>query len=93
MLAPWPRVDKKLIDNASKLRAVISATTGLNHIDTEMLKSRNIPYFSLHGTHSVSTAEHALALIFSIARNIPFAHIHTINDGWKTGYPCCYLVE
>jgi D-3-phosphoglycerate dehydrogenase / 2-oxoglutarate reductase len=77
------KVNKELILNAKKLRGVISTTTGLNHIDMEALKLRDIPVFSLHGTHSVSTAEHAIALLFSAARNIPSAHTHIIGGQWK----------
>jgi D-3-phosphoglycerate dehydrogenase len=76
-------VDKRLIRAAKRLRCVVSSTTGLNHIDTHELQIRNIPYFSLHGTHSVSTAEHAIALLFSTARNIPAAHINLLKDDWS----------
>ena len=47
------------------------------------MKSRGIPLFSLHGTHSVSTAEHALALLFAVARRIPWAHARMTGSDWR----------
>lgn len=77
------KVDRLLIERARQLQCVISATTGTNHIDTAALQSRNIPLFSLHGTHSVSTAEHVLALLFAVARRIPDAHAHLTKGRWQ----------
>jgi len=75
-------VNKDLVRHAEKLRCVVSATTGLNHIDTSLLKSRGVALFSLHGEHSASTAEHAIALMFAIARNIPAAHQNIMANQW-----------
>lgn len=76
------RVDKTLIEKAEKLACVISATTGLNHIDVALLKEKGIPLYSLKGTHSVSTAEHALALMFAVSRNIVDAHNNLLRGNW-----------
>ncbi|MEK7193496.1 MAG: hydroxyacid dehydrogenase [Patescibacteria group bacterium] len=75
-------VDRELLRHAKRLRCVVSTTTGLNHINVRALELSKILLFSLRGTHSVSTAEHALALLFSAARNIPTAHTHIKDGGW-----------
>lgn len=77
------KIDKSLINRAKRLKCVVSATTGTNHIDTAVLKSRNIPLFNLHGTHSISTSEHALALLFATVRHIPAAHTHLTKGSWE----------
>jgi D-3-phosphoglycerate dehydrogenase len=77
------KLDREILKRAVRLRCVVSATTGLNHIDTSFLKARAIPIFSLHGTHSVSTAEHALALLFAMARNVSSAHNHLLQGKWE----------
>jgi D-3-phosphoglycerate dehydrogenase len=77
------KVDKELLKHAKHLKVVVSATTGLNHIDVKALKARGIKLYSLHGIHSVSTAEHTIALLFSVVRNIIPAHEHMINGQWK----------
>ena len=77
------QLDKKLLKRATRLKCVISATTGVNHIDTVFLQSRGIPFFSLTGIHSISTAEHAIALLFAAARKIPWAHAHMSKGDWR----------
>lgn len=77
------KVDASLIKRAKNLKCVVSATTGLNHIDTVLLKKRGIPLFSLTGAHSVPTAEHAIALLFSVARKIPWANAYMARGRWK----------
>ncbi|OGZ52968.1 MAG: hypothetical protein A3F26_03575 [Candidatus Ryanbacteria bacterium RIFCSPHIGHO2_12_FULL_47_12b] len=76
------RVDAELLRRARRLQCVVSATTGLNHIDVAFLKAHDVPLFSLSGAHSVPTAEHALALLFAIARRIPWAHAHVMRGRW-----------
>ena len=39
--------DKKLIDQASKLKYLCTASTGINHIDTKYLKKKGIKIISL----------------------------------------------
>lgn len=77
------KVDALLLRRAKKLRCVVSATTGLNHIDTAYLQKHRIPLFSLSGAHSISTAEHAIALLFTAARRIPWAHTHMARGLWE----------
>lgn len=77
------KLDKDILRNAKHLQCVISATTGLNHIDTKFLSVLKIPLFSLHGTHSIPTAEHALTLIMASARNIVPAHEAMSRKEWN----------
>jgi D-3-phosphoglycerate dehydrogenase len=77
------RVDKDLLRHAPRLKCVVSATTGTNHINTRALKKRGIPLFHLHGTHSIPTAEHALTLMLSAARNVPAAHRSMMEGKWQ----------
>lgn len=76
------QVNKELIKHAKKLRCVVSATVGTNHVDIKTLEARGIKFFSLRGEYAVSTAEHALALMLAAARNIPAAHVTMISGGW-----------
>ncbi|OGS05802.1 MAG: hypothetical protein A3G41_07760 [Elusimicrobia bacterium RIFCSPLOWO2_12_FULL_59_9] len=77
------RVDRALIDRARRLKCVATATTGIDHIDTAYLKEKGIPFFSLNQEHSLPTAEHALALMMSLARNVPWAHQAMVKGAWE----------
>lgn len=76
-------LDKTLLGKAKKLKVIGSATTGLDHIDVECAKKLGIEVINLHGTHTVSTAEHTFALMLSLARKIPWA-FESIKEGkWQ----------
>ncbi len=77
------KVDKDLLSAAPNLRLIASATTGLDHIDIEYAKAQGIRIISLHGTHTIPTAEHALALLLSLSRKIPWASRSLSSGVWK----------
>lgn len=77
------RLDKGLLGKARKLAIIGSATTGLNHIDVKYADKRGIKIISLHGTHTVPTAEHAFALILSLSRRIPWAYESLRRGRWR----------
>src|SRR3989338_5320150 len=75
-------VDKELIDTARNLKVIATGTTGVNHIDVEYAKKKGIEVISLQGANTVATAEHALALMLSLMRNVPAAHSSLISGKW-----------
>jgi D-3-phosphoglycerate dehydrogenase / 2-oxoglutarate reductase len=77
------RIDRKVLDNAKKLKVIGSATTGLEHINQNYAKKHGVKIFSLHGEHTVSTAEHTMALIFALSRRIPWANESMKQGNWK----------
>src|SRR5205807_6957074 len=60
-----------------------SATTGINHIDSAYAKKHGIKVISLHGEHTVPTAEHAMALILGLLRNVTHAHNSLSSGNWN----------
>jgi D-3-phosphoglycerate dehydrogenase len=81
------RIDRGVLDRAAGLRVVVSPTTGLNHIDTAELARRGIHLISLRGEVEFlrnvrATAEHTVALMLSLLRNLPAAAAHTLAGGW-----------
>ncbi|MBI4248165.1 MAG: hydroxyacid dehydrogenase [Elusimicrobia bacterium] len=77
------QVDRTLIDRARRLKCVATATTGIDHIDAAYLLKKGIPLFSLNTEHSLPTAEHALSLMMSLARNVAWAHQAMVKGGWR----------
>ena len=75
-------VDQELLDAAKNLKVIASGTTGVNHIDVEYAKKKGIEVISLQGANTVATAEHALALMLSLMRNVPAAHSSLISGKW-----------
>lgn len=77
------KFDKNVLRKAKKLKVIGSATTGLNHIDLDYAKERNIHIISLSGTHTLPTAEYTFSLILSLVRKIPWAY-NSFSEGlWE----------
>lgn len=82
------RMDTQTMDSAPKLRAIATATTGLNHIDLNAAAQRKIAVLSLKGETDFlrsirATAEHTIALMLVIMRRLPAAIDHVRNGGWN----------
>ena len=81
------RVDSKFLDRFPKLQFILTATTGLDHIDQVECQNRQIQIISLKGEFEflasiAATAEHTMTLMLSLLRNIPAAVEHVKMGGW-----------
>ena len=73
-------VTAKVIAAADRLRAVARAGVGVDNIDQAAATEKGILVLNTAEASTLSTAEHALALMLSLARKIPAA-----NQGLKSG--------
>jgi D-3-phosphoglycerate dehydrogenase len=65
------KVTAELLDKAPKLRAVGRAGVGVDNIDLEAATKRGVLVMSTPGGNAVSVAEHTLALLLALARQVP----------------------
>ncbi|HEX2710806.1 MAG TPA: hydroxyacid dehydrogenase, partial [Candidatus Acidoferrales bacterium] len=65
------KVTEALLAKAPKLRAVGRAGVGVDNIDLQAATKRGVLVMSTPGGSSVSVAEHTLALLLSLARQVP----------------------
>jgi D-3-phosphoglycerate dehydrogenase len=68
------KVTAKVLENPGKLKAIARAGVGVDNIDLEAATSKGILVMNTAEASTLSTAEHALALMMSLARKIPQAH-------------------
>lgn len=68
-----PKVTRKVIEAAPKLKVIGRAGVGLDNIDLEAAKERGIKVVNSPGASSRSVAELAVGLMFAVARKIAFA--------------------
>ncbi len=71
-------VNKEVLEAGVKLKAIATATTGLNHIDLEAARERGIPILSLREESAfldtiTSTAELAFGMMIDLMRYTPWA--------------------
>lgn len=79
------KVTAKVLANPGKLRAIARAGVGVDNIDLDVATQKGILVLNTAAASTLSTAEHALALMYALARKIPQAH-HSLRSGsleWK----------
>ena len=67
------RLTADVLEAARELRAVVRAGAGVDNIDVAAASKRGVVVMNTPGGNTVSTAEHTVAMIMALARNIPQA--------------------
>src|SRR5689334_23217861 len=68
------KVTAKVLEQPGQLKAIARAGVGVDNIDLEAATAKGILVLNTAEASTLSTAEHALALMLSLARRIPQAH-------------------
>ena len=81
------QIDQEVVDRGKGLKAIVTATTGLDHINVEYAQQKGIAVLSLRGEtaflNTVSaTAEHTWALLLALLRRIPAAFASVRAGQW-----------
>ena len=74
--------NKEVIENAKNLKVVGRAGAGVDNIDINAAKQKNIIVMNTPGGNTNATAEHTLALLLSLSRKISKADITTHKGEW-----------
>ena len=84
-------VSKEILAQAPNLRVVSNMAVGVDNIDVNACTIRGIPVGNTPGVLTESTADLTMALLLSIARNIPQASLDARKGLWKTWAPAGWL--
>jgi D-3-phosphoglycerate dehydrogenase len=68
------RITADLMDKAEKLRVIGRAGVGVDNIDVKAATEKGIVVMNAPDGNTITTAEHTIALLVSMARNVPQAH-------------------
>ncbi len=77
------KMPAEIIEKAENLKVIGRAGIGVDHIDIEAATKKGIAVMNTPGGNAVSTAEHTLAMIFSLMRNIPQAYCSMKEEKWE----------
>ncbi|MBI2584244.1 MAG: 3-phosphoglycerate dehydrogenase [Candidatus Aenigmarchaeota archaeon] len=77
------KIDKSLLDKATNLKVIATATTGLDHIDVEECGKRGIKILDAAGANAEAVAEFTAGLMISLARKMHYAHTSASKGEWK----------
>lgn len=77
------KVTDVVIAAGTKLKVIGRAGSGLDNVDQAAATKRGIVVMNTPGGNTVTTAEHTMALIFSLVRQIPQATASTKSGKWE----------
>ena len=78
--------DKEMLDQCPNLKAIAKYGVGVDNIDMEYAQKKGIKVSRTIGSNSLSVAEHAMGLIFTLAKNTYSAVQDVKNGNWNKVY-------
>ncbi len=79
------QVDAALLANATRLKAVGRAGVGVDNVDVDAATRQGVIVANAPQSNVVTAAEHTMALLLALARNIPQAHASLAGGAWERG--------
>ncbi len=76
------KLDAELLGHAHRLRAVGRAGVGVDNVDVAVATQRGIVVANAPESNVITAAEHTLALLLALARNVPQAHASLTSGQW-----------
>jgi len=77
------KVTKEILDAATNLKVIGRAGIGVDNVDIPYASSKGVVVMNTPFGNSITTAEHAIALIFALARQLPEADLSTQAGKWE----------
>ena len=83
LLRGSPPLTRRVLEGASNLRIIAKHGAGVDSVDLDAATARGIAVVNAGGANADAVAEHALALMLSLARDLPHLH-RNLRDGiWE----------
>jgi D-3-phosphoglycerate dehydrogenase len=77
------KVTAKVLEAAKKLKVIGRAGIGVDNVDVPAASAKGIVVMNTPFGNSITTAEHAIAMMFALARQIPAANQSTQSGKWE----------
>ena len=77
------KVTAEIIEAAENLKVIGRAGSGLDNVDKPAASKRGIVVMNTPGGNTITTAEHTMSMIFSLARKIPQATASMRQGKWE----------
>ncbi len=77
------KVTEKLLEKATRLKVVGRAGIGVDNVDIPAASKKGVIVMNTPFGNSITTAEHAIAMMFAVARQIPEANASTHAGKWE----------
>ncbi len=81
------KVTKEILEAATNLKVIGRAGIGVDNVDIPAASARGVVVMNTPFGNSITTAEHAIAMMFALARQLPEANAQTQAGLWpKNGF-------
>lgn len=77
------RLDAGMIARAARLRVIGRAGVGVDNVDVDAATKRGIVVANAPQSNVITAAEHTMALLLALARNVPQAHASLTGGAWE----------
>ncbi|WP_170364803.1 phosphoglycerate dehydrogenase [Ruegeria arenilitoris] len=77
------KVTEKILEKADKLKVIGRAGIGTDNIDKDAASKKGVIVMNTPFGNMITTAEHAIAMMFAVARQIPEANASTHAGKWE----------
>ncbi|PIE36221.1 hydroxyacid dehydrogenase [candidate division KSB3 bacterium] len=79
-------ITRDIIEAAPRLKVISRTGVGVDNIDVEAATQRGILVCNTPGMNAVSVAEHAVSLLLTLAKALPYFDREVRQGNWKTRY-------
>ncbi|MEM3372672.1 MAG: NAD(P)-dependent oxidoreductase [Candidatus Anstonellales archaeon] len=79
----YSKITRDLMDKLPNLRAILTRSTGFDHIDLVAAKEKGIKVYNVPSYGENTVAEHTFALILSLSRNIHKSYVRTLKNDFS----------
>src|SRR3954468_12447876 len=76
------QANAEMLAKAANLKAIGRAGVGVDNVDVEEATRRGIVVANAPESNVVTAAEHTMALLLALARNVPQAHASLVGGAW-----------
>ncbi len=83
MIRSQSKVTKKILESADKLKIVGRAGVGVDNVDIEAATQKGVIVVNSPDGNTNAAAEHTVALMLAMSRNIPAAAVSTKAGNWE----------
>ena len=77
------KVTDKLLESAANLKVIGRAGIGVDNVDIPAASKKGVIVMNTPFGNSITTAEHAIAMMFAVARQLPEASVSTHAGKWE----------
>ncbi|GIW47611.1 MAG: lactate dehydrogenase [Deltaproteobacteria bacterium] len=80
----YSKIDREVIKRLTKLRLIVTRSTGFDHIDIRECKRRGITVCNIPSYGENTVAEHTFALILALSRNVHKSYVRSLRKDFST---------